>query len=95
MPMANDITRVAAERQYQKVLNDMKVETGLLGKVLAFIRGREGVIPSLEQTADYLTMSPHTLRSQLQELDITYRALVDCERQRLTMHYLQLSTNHR
>ena len=42
MPMANDITRVAAERQCQKVLNDMKVETGLLGKVLAFIRGREG-----------------------------------------------------
>ena len=91
MPMADDITRAAAERQCQKVLNDMKVETGLLGKVLAFIRGREGVIPSLEQTADYLAMSPRTLRSQLQELDITYRTLVNRERQRLAMHYLRNS----
>ena len=79
--MANHITRAAAARQCQKVLNDMKVETGLLAKVLAFIRGREGVIPSLEQTADYLTMSPHTLRSQLQELEIICRMIANRKRQ--------------
>ena len=91
MPMADDITRAEAERKCQKVLHDMKVETSLLGKVLGYIRGKEGVIPSLEQTADYLAMSPRTLRSQLQELDITYRALVNRERQRLAMHYLRNS----
>ena len=59
----------------------MKVETGLLGKALALIRGREGVIPSLEQTADYLAMSPHTLRSQLQELEIICRTIANRKRQ--------------
>ena len=91
MPMADDIAREAAERQCQKMLADMKVETGLLGKVLAHIRSREGVIPSLEQTADYLSISPRTLRRQLQELDITYRTLVNRERKRLAMHYLRNS----
>ncbi len=91
MPMADELTRAAAERKCQKVLADMKVETGLLGKVLGYIRGREGVIPSLEQTADYLAMSPRTLRSQLQELDITYRTLINRERHRLAMHYLRNS----
>ena len=80
MPLADDITRAATARQCLKVLNDMKVETGLLGKALAFIRGRKRVIPSLEQTANYLAMSPRTLRSQLQKLDITFRTQVNCER---------------
>ncbi|CAM3449873.1 helix-turn-helix domain-containing protein [Parendozoicomonas haliclonae] len=91
LPMADDITREAAERKCQKQLEDMKVETGLLGKVLAFIRSREGVIPSLEQTADYLSISPRTLRRQLQEMDATYRDLINKERERLAIHYLQNS----
>ena len=89
MPMADDIAREVAERQCQKLLADMKVETGLLGRVLAHIRSKEGVIPSLEQTADYLSISPRTLRRQLQELDITYRTLVNRERKRLALHYLR------
>ena len=89
MPMADDLTRQAAERQCQKILDDMKVETGLLGRVLSYIRSREGVIPSLEQTADYLLISPRTLRRQLQELNITYRTLVNRERKRLALHYLR------
>ena len=87
--MADDIAREVAERQCQKLLADMKVETGLLGRVLAHIRSKEGVIPSLEQTADYLSISPRTLRRQLQELDITYRTLVNRERKRLALHYLR------
>ena len=89
MPMADTITQQSAERQCRKILEDMKVETGLLGRVLSFIRSREGVIPSLEQTADYLLISPRTLRRQLQELDITYRTLVNRERKRLALHYLR------
>ncbi len=89
MPMADTITQQAAERQCRKILEDMKVETGLLGRVLSYIRSREGVIPSLEQTADYLLISPRTLRRQLQELDVTYRTLVNRERKRLALHYLR------
>ena len=89
MPMADTITQQVAERQCRKILEDMKVETGLLGRVLSYIRSREGVIPSLEQTADYLLISPRTLRRQLQELDVTYRTLVNRERKRLALHYLR------
>ena len=89
MPMADDITREAAERKCQQLLEDLKVETVLLGRVLAFIRNREGVMPSLEQTADYLCLSPRTLRRQLQDMNITYRSLVNKERKRLALYYLK------
>ena len=89
MPMADPITCESSERQCQRILDELKIETGLLARVLIYVRSREGTIPSLELTAEYLNMSPRTLRRQLQEHNMTYRGLINKERQRLALHYLR------
>ncbi|WP_211828942.1 AraC family transcriptional regulator [Kistimonas asteriae] len=89
LPTADAITMASAERQCRKMLDSLKLETGLLQQVLTFMRSRENVIPSLEQTADHLGMSPRTLRRQLQEYNTTYRNLVNQERKRLALYFLR------
>lgn len=77
---ADVVTARRIERDLARELHDLQQRASTLLAVRRYVRGRGRAVPSLEQAAEQLGLSPRTLKRKLAEQGTSYRALVDAHR---------------
>jgi AraC-like DNA-binding protein len=77
LPMANPLARNAYEKECKRVYLRLKERGTTLDKIRQELMFQEDGIPSLEQLARHLNISPRTLRRHLTAEGTSYKALVN------------------
>lgn len=75
------------DNQCQRQLQARQIQ-GLAGQVRQQLLGPLGLVATLEEVADALTMSARTLRRKLDQEGISFRAVVDEERRQIALQLL-------
>lgn len=88
LPMANPLARNAYEKECRRVSLRLKEQGSTLDKILQELMFQEEGIPTLEQLARRLNVSPRTLRRHLTSEGTSYKALVNGMRKQKALDLL-------
>ncbi|EDY86901.1 helix-turn-helix- domain containing protein, AraC type [gamma proteobacterium HTCC5015] len=89
LPKANPELVSAAQEQMEAELVRLNVRNDVAGMVRLQIQDWEGRLPTLEQVAEQLHMSPRTLKRRLQTAGTSYQQIKDSSRFRRAIHQLE------
>jgi AraC-like DNA-binding protein len=90
--LGNEITHAVVVRLCDGLLDEFQRRTGIAGKVRDALLVNLAGPPSFDAVAQYLKISARTLRRRLQEIDLSYRELVDELRMYVAIKYLRDTT---
>lgn len=76
MAMANPVARQLAERKCEEQLRELQGKESLVAQVRQMLESSEDRIPSMDEVAGILCVTPRTLRRQLQSFDTSYQDLL-------------------
>lgn len=92
MPAADPHTERTTIQICQQILNAVENQSGIIKEVNEFIIKNVGGYPSLTDTANYLNMSPRTLRRELRKSGTTYQRMLDSIRASIAKELLLNTT---
>ena len=92
MPAADPHTERTTIQICQQILNTVENQSGIIKEVNEFIIKNVGGYPSLTDTANYLNMSPRTLRRKLSKSGTTYQQTLDSIRASIAKELLLNTT---
>ncbi len=87
--LANEIAYSTLRDLGKSQLAEFEEVMGVGGRVIKVLLQNLPGMPSLEQAAEILNMSPRTLRRRLEEEDTSYRQLCDDLRMKMAVRYLR------
>jgi AraC-like DNA-binding protein len=85
----NEVTYSEVSQLCDKLLSELKLNTGVAGKVREIFVGRLGQPTSFELVAERLGMSPRTLRRKLEQEGTSFRELIDELRAHAAIKYVR------
>lgn len=86
---ANPITAALVRETCDRLLAELKMSSGMAGKVFNILMAQPGRFPGLETIADQLHVTSRTLRRKLQAQDTSYQTILTDVRKQLAIDYLQ------
>lgn len=93
LPKANPELEEAARAEMEEEMLRLNINADVAAMVRMQIRDVEGRLPTVEQVADALHMSPRTLKRKLHDSGTSYQQIKDSERFRKAIHMLEV-TDH-
>jgi len=87
--LGNAVTHAAVLSLCDELLDEFQLSAGIAGKVRNALLANSAASTNFAAVAQYLTMSPRTLRRRLQENDVSYRKLLDELRMHVAIKYLR------
>jgi len=87
--LGNRTTYAAIVELCDQLLGDLKLRTGIVGKIRAILLRDIANPPSFDATAKLLDVNARSLRRQLQQQGISFRELLDELRTQLALKYLR------
>lgn len=77
LPTADSDTKKTTENICQEMLSRIDNQTGITREIYEYIIKKKGSYPSLSEVANNLSISPRTLRRELQKSNTTYQKMLD------------------
>jgi AraC-like DNA-binding protein len=87
--LGNEVTYSELLQLCDKLLNELKLNTGIAGKVRQISLSGLGQPTSFERVAERLKMSPRTLRRRLEQEGTSFRELIDELRSHAAIKYVR------
>jgi AraC-like DNA-binding protein len=87
--LGNLVTYAQVAEICDQLLNELKQNTGVAGKVRQILLSNLEQPPGLDALASRLGLSPRTLRRRLQEENTSYRELIDDLRAQIAIRYMR------
>jgi len=82
LPKSDPLTRQTMEALCQRMAASLELKSDIVGDVIAVLRAAGPDMPTQQQVAARLCLSPRSLRRQLQQHQCSFRSLVDEVRMR-------------
>jgi AraC-like DNA-binding protein len=87
--LGNEVTYSEVSQLCERLLSELKLSTGLAGKVREIFLAYLGQPTSFDLVAERLRMSPRTLRRKLEQEGTSYRELIDELRAQAAIKYVR------
>jgi AraC-like DNA-binding protein len=87
--LGNSVTYTQVAEICNKLLGELKQNTGVAGKVRQVLLANLESPPDADTLAEQLGLSPRTLRRRLQEENTSYRELIDDLRAQAAIRYMR------